>query len=245
LRTRPLIAPGPGAIKRSGALGPRRSRVANDEVIIAFEEAGGMNALAVRLLHLDHSMACSRTCRPTCRPSSQRPRAKLPTQAARQVGWQASVLGTKDQITAASPGRPMSSRKIWYPSSGYLQQEGHAYRRLMYGAPAEEFNARPPAERLHIAKEQGEKLHPGYSNYVEHGPRGRLEPIWISRAWLGNESDPAFPLHAVVLATPQGRFRVAGDQVTYYAGWQEGGRDQRLGRGQVDRPPRQPTANRG
>ena len=40
-------------------------------------------------------------------------------------------------------------------------------------------------------------------------------------AWA-DESDPAFRSNAVVLAAPQGRFHVAGDQVTYYAGWQEG-----------------------
>ena len=37
-----------------------------------------------------------------------------------------------------------------------------------------------------------------------------------------DESDPGFEARAKALATPQGRFHVAGDQVTYLSGWQEG-----------------------
>ena len=37
-----------------------------------------------------------------------------------------------------------------------------------------------------------------------------------------DESDPKFGLNAGILATPQGRFHMAGDQITFWSGWQEG-----------------------
>jgi monoamine oxidase len=40
-------------------------------------------------------------------------------------------------------------------------------------------------------------------------------------AWA-NEGDSAFGALAEVLATPQGRFYMVGDQVTFWSGWQEG-----------------------
>jgi hypothetical protein len=39
----------------------------------------------------------------------------------------------------------------------------------MYGAAVERFNALPVAVQLRLAKEQGDKLHDGYSKYVEQG----------------------------------------------------------------------------
>ena len=77
-------------------------------------------------------------------------------------------------------------------------------------------------ERLRIAKEQGEKLHPGYSNYVERGVAIGWNNMEFARMGWANEGDPAFGLNAEILATPQGRFHIAGDQVTYWSGWQEG-----------------------
>ena len=40
-------------------------------------------------------------------------------------------------------------------------------------------------------------------------------------AWA-DESDDGFRAAAEVLAQPQGRFHMAGDQVTFWSGWQEG-----------------------
>ncbi|MFL5028292.1 MAG: hypothetical protein ACJ8E1_00345, partial [Xanthobacteraceae bacterium] len=44
----------------------------------------------------------------------------------------------------------------------------------------------------------------------------------FARFGWADESDPAFGPHAEMLATPQGRFHMAGDQITYWSGWQEG-----------------------
>ena len=197
--------------------------VANDEVIIAFEEAGGMNALAVDYCISTIPMPVFKNL-PTNLPAVFTEAArKLPTQAAGKVGWQAERFWeAKDQIYGGISWTTDVIAQVWYPSSGFLSKKGTLTGAYMYGAPAEEFNAKPAAERLRIAKEQGEKLHAGYSNYVERGLAIGWNNMEFARMAWADESDPAFRSNAVTLATPQGRFHIAGDQVTYYAGWQEG-----------------------
>ena len=92
----------------------------------------------------------------------------------------------------------------------------------MYGRAAIEFNAKPVAERLRLAKEQGERLHPDYGKFVEHGIAIGWNNIEFARMGWADEGDPTFAANAQLLATPQGRFHIAGDQITYWSGWQEG-----------------------
>jgi len=192
------------------------------EVIIAFEEAGGMNALAVAIA-FDIPMAVIKTCRPTCRPSD-RGRAQA-ADASQPQGRLAggAVLERKTQIFGRiSDDRCHRANLVIHRAA--TQQKGTLTGATCM-APAEEFNARPPAERLHIAKEQGEKLHPAIRIC-----RARLAVGWnnmeFARMAWGHESDPGVPLQCVVSPRRRSRFQVAGDQVTYYAGWR-GRRDQR------------------
>jgi monoamine oxidase len=92
----------------------------------------------------------------------------------------------------------------------------------MYGKIAEAFNARPVEERLHIAREQGERLHDGFSKFVEHGIAIGWDRMEHYRFAWADETDAAFGPNAELLATPQGRFHQAGDQITFWSGWQEG-----------------------
>jgi hypothetical protein len=59
----------------------------------------------------------------------------------------------------------------------------------MYGAAAEEFNARPVPERLAIAREQGERLHAGYARHVEHGLAVGWNRMEFARMGWANEGD--------------------------------------------------------
>jgi monoamine oxidase len=197
--------------------------VGSDEVIIAFEEAGSMNALAADYCISTIPMPIFKNL-PTNLPAPFMDAArKLPIQAAGKVGWQAERFWeTKDQIYGGISWTTDVITQIWYPSSGYLSKTGTLTGAYMYGAPAEEFNARPVAERLRIAREQGEKLHPDYAKYVERGLAIGWNNIEFARMGWADEGDPAFAAHALVLASPQGRFHIAGDQVTNYSGWQEG-----------------------
>ncbi len=148
---------------------------------------------------------------------------RLPTQAAGKVGWQAERFWeTKDNIYGGISWTTDVITQIWYPSSGFLGAKGTLTGAYMYGAAAETFNARSIAERLRIAAEQGDKLHDGYSRRVEHGVAIGWNNMEFERMGWADESDPSFGQHARVLAQPQGRFHMAGDQLTYWSGWQEG-----------------------
>ena len=44
----------------------------------------------------------------------------------------------------------------------------------------------------------------------------------FERFGWADETAPTFEANASVLSRPQGRFHMAGDQLTYWSGWQEG-----------------------
>lgn len=148
---------------------------------------------------------------------------KLPVMAAGKVGWQAERFWeTRDQIYGGISWTTDDITQVWYPSSGYLSAKGVLTGAYLYGEKAETFNARPIAERLRIAREQGEKLHPDYGRFVEHGIAIGWDRIELARMGWADEGHPDFAAHARVLAEPQGRFVMAGDQLTWWSGWQEG-----------------------
>ena len=88
--------------------------------------------------------------------------------------------------------------------------------------PADDFNAKPIAERLQIARDQGDKLHDNFGKLVEHGIAIGWNNMEFARMGWADEGDPAFGDNARVLSQPQGRFMLAGDQITFWSGWQEG-----------------------
>lgn len=149
--------------------------------------------------------------------------AKLPVQAAAKVGWQAKRFWeTRDNIYGGISWTDDDITQIWYPSSGFLSEKGTLTGAYMYGEVAERFNARPVPERLRIAAEQGEKLHDGYARAVEHGVAIAWNNMEFERFAWADETDPAFQANARTLTEPQGRFVMAGDQLTFWSGWQEG-----------------------
>src|SRR5262245_328806 len=147
----------------------------------------------------------------------------LSTSASGKVGWQAERFWeTRDQIYGGISWTTDTIRQIWYPSWGFLSQKGMLTGAYIYGKTAEAFNARPVEERLHIAREQGERLHEGFSKYVEHGIAIGWDRMEHFRFAWSDTSAPAFGGNAELLATPQGRFHQTGDQITFWSGWQEG-----------------------
>jgi monoamine oxidase len=133
--------------------------------------------------------------------------ANLPPMAAGKVGWQAERFWeTNDNIYGGISWTDDSLDQLY-----------------MRGKSAVDFNARPVAERLRLAKEQGERLHPGvFAKSVEHGVAIGWNNMEFARLGWIDETDPRFQANAEVLAKPQGRFYFAGDQVTWWTGWQEG-----------------------
>jgi len=148
---------------------------------------------------------------------------KIRTDAAGKVGWQAERFWeSKDNIYGGISWTTDAISQIWYPSSGFLSAKGVLTGAYLYGDVAEKFNARPVAERLQIARDHGDKLHDGSGKYVGQGVAIGWNNMEFERmAWV-DESDPDFGPSAEALLKPQGRFLMAGDQLSHLSGWQEG-----------------------
>ena len=170
----------------------------------------------------------------------------LPVEASGKVGWQAERFWeTRDQIYGGISWTTDTIRQVWYPSSGFLSRKGMLTGAYMYGKIAEAFNARPVEERLHIAREQGERLHEGFGKFVEHGIAigwDRMEHFGF--AW-SDETDPAFGDNAETTRDAAGPLP-SGRRPDHVLERLAGGRDhQRLGGGEVDRPADQSDGEAG
>ena len=197
--------------------------VAADKVTVRTDEPGG-----ARTLEADYCV-CTIPMPVFARLATNLPAAYMtaaantPAMAAGKVGWQAERFWeTEAQIYGGISWTTDTIDQIWYPSFGYLSPKGTLTGAYMRGARAITFNQRPVAERLAIAREQGERLHPGYAKYVEHGVAIGWENMEFAHGGWVNEDDPNFGANSAILARPQGRFHMAGDQLTFVSGWQEG-----------------------
>jgi monoamine oxidase len=196
--------------------------VGGDKVTIGYED-GGARALMADYCVSTIPMPIFKTL-PTNLPQAyMRAAQALPVQAAGKVGWQADRFWeTKDNIYGGISWTTDDITQIWYPSHGYLSRKGTLTGAYLYGAKADRFNALPVAERLQIAKDQGERLHPGFAGFVEHGLAIGWNNMEFEQFGWADEADPGFAAPAQTLSAPQGRFHMAGDQITYWSGWQEG-----------------------
>jgi monoamine oxidase len=219
------LARRPGTIEGLVRYGAKATglEVTNDNVRIAFDDGGSEGAFAV-----DYCIstipapvfAALRTNLPERYTAAAR---KLPVQAAGKVGWEAERFWEReDQIYGGISWTTDAITQVWYPSHGYLSARGTLTGAYMYGAVAERFNAMSVADRLRTAREQGEKLHPKFAGSVEHGVAIGWNNMEFQRFGWANEADPTFEPNARLLSRPQGRFHMAGDQLTYWSGWQEG-----------------------
>jgi len=197
--------------------------VAADKVTVRTDEPGGARTLQADYCVCTIPMPVFARLKTNLPPAYMTAAANTPAMAAGKVGWQAERFWeTEAQIYGGISWTTDTIDQIWYPSSGYLSARGTLTGAYMRGARAITFNQRPVAERLAIAREQGERLHPGYAKYVEHGVAIGWENMEFARGGWVNEDDPNFGANSAILARPQGRFHMAGDQLTYVSGWQEG-----------------------
>jgi monoamine oxidase len=198
--------------------------IAADKVTVAFQDGNSARTLAADYCISTIPMPIFAKLKANLPADVMTAAANLPAIVAGKVGWQAERFWeTNDNIYGGISWTDESIDQIWYPSSGYLSPKGTLTGAYMRGKAAEEFNAQTVAERLRAAKEQGERLHPGaYAKFVEHGVAIAWNRMEFAQLGWANESDAKFGENAQVLAKPQGRFHFAGDQVTWWTGWQEG-----------------------
>ncbi|HEY2828668.1 MAG TPA: FAD-dependent oxidoreductase, partial [Thermoanaerobaculia bacterium] len=119
--------------------------------------------------------------------------------------------------------------QMWYPSYAYFSKKGILTGAYNYDTDAEKMEGWSPHERLVHAREEAKKLHPDFDQHV------RLD-LGVSIAWkqvpyqLGGWADDwscatpdgsGNPIPGALLK-PDGQFWIAGDQLSYLSGWQEG-----------------------
>ena len=219
-----LARPGGGAIEGLIRYGAKVTgiEVGADKVAVRYDQ-DGVRTLTADFCICTIPMPIFTTLRTNLPAAYMQAARALPVQAAGKVGWQAERFWeTKDRIYGGISWTTDDINQIWYPSHGYLSRKGTLTGAYMFGASADRFNALPVAERLHIARQQGERLHPGFADAVEHGLAIAWDRMEHARFAWANEGDPGFAEPARTLSSPQGRFHMAGDQITWWSGWQEG-----------------------
>ncbi|MEY4511947.1 MAG: hypothetical protein RLZZ450_4069 [Pseudomonadota bacterium] len=114
-----------------------------------------------------------------------------------------------------------SITQIWYPSHGLQTKKG-----VLVGAyvfrDGEQFAALSPAQRIEIAIQGGETLHPGYRNEVEQGVSISWRKVKYSSGATTHWTDEARKNAYPVLLEPDGPCYFAGEYLSYINGWQEG-----------------------
>jgi monoamine oxidase len=195
----------------------------SDKVTVAYQDGGDERTLAADYCVCTIPMPIFKTLKTNLPAPYMAAAQALPVQAAAKVGWQADRFWeTKDNIYGGISWTTDLITQVWYPSSGFLARKGVLTGAYFYGATADAFNVKPLAERLQIARDQGEKLHPGFAGAVEHGIAIGWNNMEFEQFAWAEESHPGFQAPAMALAVPQGRFHMAGDQITFWSGWQEG-----------------------
>lgn len=113
--------------------------------------------------------------------------------------------------------------QLWYPS-----HDIHAPKGILLGAytwnpkVSAAFEAMTPSERLIAGAKGGEKIHPGYSQYIENGisiPWARMNHQMGCGMRMSHED---WEQYFEILQRPEGRHFMIGDQISHHSGWQEG-----------------------
>jgi monoamine oxidase len=166
---------------------------------------------------------------PTFSPEFKSAVAAARFEAAAKVGWQADERfweSPRQQIYGGISWIDHPITQLWYPSSGYFSGKGVLTGAYNYGETARKFGLLPLDQRLMLATQGAERLHPEFLKFVKtelglsiawqqvpHQPGG-----WADWDWSKPEQVAAYDR----LLAPDKRFFVCGDQVSFLSGWQEG-----------------------
>jgi monoamine oxidase len=142
-----------------------------------------------------------------------------------KVGWQTNdrFWETKDQMYGGISYTTDDITQMWYPSWGYFGRKGILTGAYNYDDKARYLASLQLPQRLQHAMRGGKRLHPDFESHVPID-------LGLSIAWkqvpyqLGGWVDDWKCDESVYkrLLKADGHFWVAGDQVSYLSGWQEG-----------------------
>ena len=113
--------------------------------------------------------------------------------------------------------------QIWYPSNGIHGKKGVVLGAYQFMDTSGFFDRMPPEERIAYAAKCGDKIHKGYSDYIEAG---------VSVAWrrinhqmgCGShwDTDVRDQYYKMLQQPAGGRHYMVGDQISYHSSWMEG-----------------------
>lgn len=113
--------------------------------------------------------------------------------------------------------------QIWYPSHGIHGKKGVVLGAYAFFNQSKFFERMTPDERIAFAGQAGDKIHEGYSGYIEAGvsvPWGRMNHMMGCGAnWTDEHREQYF---ALLQQPAGGRHYMIGDQISYHSSWQEG-----------------------
>ncbi len=114
--------------------------------------------------------------------------------------------------------------QLWYPSHGTHGAKGVMLGAYVFGDDGNDRFARmSPAQRMETAIRSGERIHPGYRDYVENGVSIAWHRMNHHMGCSDHWTEEARRLYYRTLQQPAGgRHWLIGDQVSYHPGWQEG-----------------------
>lgn len=112
--------------------------------------------------------------------------------------------------------------QIWYPSNGI-----HAAKGIIVGAyvfyDGEQFARYSPAERVEVALQGGELMHPGrYRKHLGQGVAVSWSKVKYSSGATTHWTDETRAQYYPTLLEADGPYYFAGEYLSYVNGWQEG-----------------------
>jgi monoamine oxidase len=114
--------------------------------------------------------------------------------------------------------------EIWYPSNGIHAKKGVVLGAYNFYDPSEFFERMTPEERINFAAKCGDKIHEGYSDYIESG----VSVVWrrmnhmMSCGTRFRRSSDRVQYYKLLQQPAGGRHYMIGDQISYDSSWQEG-----------------------
>lgn len=140
-----------------------------------------------------------------------------------KIGFQMSErFWEREGIYGGMTNTTQRINQIWYPSHGIHSKKGVVLGAYAYMEQSSFFERMTPEERLTFAAQAGDKIHEGYSGFIEAGvsiPWGRMNHMMGCGAQL---SDSDREKYLPILRKPDGRHYMIGDQISYHPSWQEG-----------------------
>src|SRR5262249_41883827 len=107
---------------------------------------------------------------PTFAPDFKRAVAAVRFADAAKVGWQAEQRfweSPQNQIFGGISWTDHPITQFWYPSAGYFSPKGVLTGAYNYGETAQKFGALPLDQRLALAAQGAERLHPEFLQHVK------------------------------------------------------------------------------